>query len=55
MVKLMHWTVHADRAGEDQKISLDKVDPPRCGLRPDRGRSASLQLLDRTGAMVKAR
>lgn len=55
MVKLMHWTVHANRTGKEQEINLDTIYPPRFGLRPNGGRSASLQLLDRPGAVVKAR
>jgi len=55
MVRLMHWTVHANRTGEEQKTDLDKIDTPHCGLRPDRGCSAALQLLDHPGAMVKTR
>jgi hypothetical protein len=54
MVKLMHWTVHANRTGQDQKISLDEVDPPRRGLRLNGRRGASLRLLDYSGALVKA-
>jgi hypothetical protein len=55
MVKLMHWTVYANRTGQDQKISLDEVDPSRRGLRLNGRRGASLRLLDYSGTLVKAR
>src|ERR1700675_4038843 len=53
MVKLMHWAVHANGTGGDQEFRLAEVDAPRRVLRPSGRRSASLQLLDYFGALVK--
>jgi signal transduction histidine kinase/CheY-like chemotaxis protein len=53
MVKLMHWAVHANGIGGEQEFRLDEVDATRRVLRSNGRRSASLQLLDYFGALVK--
>src|ERR1700683_1724746 len=53
MVKFMHWAVHANGTGGNQECRLGQVCAPSRVLRRHGRRSASVQLLDYFGALVK--